>query len=227
MLPKSLTKCNNHDNSSYLRDNIDRRNFCECYWNGCFAFGPNNSWVICARNNFLFRPGGYENWGCFGWGGSRFCAKKWGDVDRKIFEINGRWNSPLSIPISDLCYYEGHSGNILSCAVSPDGSWILSGSEDNTLKIWDTKTTQCKFTLQGHTKPVWYCAISSNGELILSGGLDGIKMWRLKSKLASIILIQSTIRMYLLRKVYLEILSLKPGGTGYLKAKTEFSSFVN
>ena len=38
--------------------------------------------------------------------------------------------------------------------------------------------------------------------------------------------IQSKIRMYLQRKLYLEILSLKPGGTGYIKAKKEFSSLV-
>ena len=34
--------------------------------------------------------------------------------------------------------------------------------------------------------------------------------------------IQSIIRMYLQRKDYFEILSLKPGGIGYLKAKMEF-----
>ena len=116
---------------------------------------------------------------------------------------------------------------ILSCAISPDESCILSGSEDNTIKIWETKTTQCKFTLRGHTKPVWYCAISSDGEFILSGRLDGIKMWCCKSKLASTIKIQSIFRMYLQRKAYLEILSLKPGETGYLKAKKEFSSLIN
>ena len=40
-------------------------------------------------------------------------------------------------------------------------------------------------------------------------------------------IIQSKIRMYLQRTLYLEILSLKPGGTGYLKVKKEFSSLVS
>ncbi len=39
--------------------------------------------------------------------------------------------------------------------------------------------------------------------------------------------IQSKFRMHLQRKRYLEILSLKPGGTGYLKAKEEFHSLVS
>jgi hypothetical protein len=43
-------------------------------------------------------------------------------------------------------------------------------------------------------------------------------------KPAAAIKIQSIIRKYLQRKYYLEILSLKPGGVGYLEAKNEFES---
>lgn len=45
--------------------------------------------------------------------------------------------------------------------------------------------------------------------------------------LARAIKIQSIIRMFLQRKDYLEILSLKPGGIGYLDVKKEFNSLVN
>ena len=38
--------------------------------------------------------------------------------------------------------------------------------------------------------------------------------------------IQSLMRMYLKRKDYLEILSFKPDGKGYLKAKAEFEGVV-
>ncbi len=33
--------------------------------------------------------------------------------------------------------------------VSADGSYIISGSEDNTIKIWDTKTKLLLNTLEG------------------------------------------------------------------------------
>lgn len=31
----------------------------------------------------------------------------------------------------------GHTGHVNACAVSPDGTWIVSSSEDKTLRIWD------------------------------------------------------------------------------------------
>ena len=30
----------------------------------------------------------------------------------------------------------GHTHMVLGCAVSPDGAWIVSASEDRTLKVW-------------------------------------------------------------------------------------------
>jgi WD40 repeat protein len=33
--------------------------------------------------------------------------------------------------------FVGHSSTVLSVAASPDGRFALSGSGDNTLKLWD------------------------------------------------------------------------------------------
>ena len=33
-----------------------------------------------------------------------------------------------------------HSGQVLSVAFSPDGSTIVSGSDDKTIKVWDAGT---------------------------------------------------------------------------------------
>ena len=37
------------------------------------------------------------------------------------------------------------------CAVSPDGTWIVSASDDGTLKIWDAATGAERATFSGHT----------------------------------------------------------------------------
>lgn len=40
----------------------------------------------------------------------------------------------------------GHSGPVTTCAFSPDGRHILSGSYDQTLRLWDTETGECIYT---------------------------------------------------------------------------------
>ena len=43
-----------------------------------------------------------------------------------------------------------------SVAYSPDGQYIISGSDDNTVRIWDTKTVVVVgVPLEGHTERVW------------------------------------------------------------------------
>ncbi len=37
---------------------------------------------------------------------------------------------------------EGHSDSVSTVLYSIDGKYIISGSDDNTIKIWDAKTTE-------------------------------------------------------------------------------------
>ena len=46
------------------------------------------------------------------------------------------------------------------CCFSPDGSLVLSGSWDNTLKVWRTRDGSLVNTLQGHTKDVTKTTLS-------------------------------------------------------------------
>jgi WD40 repeat protein len=76
----------------------------------------------------------------------------------------------------------GHQSALSDIAVSADGTWILSASEDKTLKIWDIQTGQSHATLVGHTQSVRACAVSPDGVWVVSGSVDNtLKVWDVKS----------------------------------------------
>ncbi len=55
---------------------------------------------------------------------------------------------------------------------------IVSGSHDNTIKIWDTADGSLLHTLKGHTNSIWSIAISPDGLRIVSGSNDKtIRIW--------------------------------------------------
>ncbi|TPX66522.1 hypothetical protein CcCBS67573_g07802 [Chytriomyces confervae] len=77
----------------------------------------------------------------------------------------------------------GHSKPVTSVAVSPDSTTIISGSKDQTLKLWDVQTGECQATLEGHKNDVNAVAITPDGKLIISGSSDEtIKVWNLETK---------------------------------------------
>ena len=45
----------------------------------------------------------------------------------------------------------GHSDYVNSVAFSPDGTQVLTGSDDNTAKLWDSETGKLVRTFAGHT----------------------------------------------------------------------------
>ena len=71
----------------------------------------------------------------------------------------------------------GHTAEITSVAFSGDGKYLVSGSYDNTVKLWDIAARREIRTFKGHSRPVTALAFFPDGRRILSGGADGIRIW--------------------------------------------------
>jgi len=76
----------------------------------------------------------------------------------------------------------GHSAQVNSVAFSPDGKLALSGSHDNTLRLWDVATGRELRTFTGHSGDVSSVAFSPDGKLALSGSDDQtLRLWEVET----------------------------------------------
>ncbi|KZP17251.1 WD40 repeat-like protein, partial [Athelia psychrophila] len=74
---------------------------------------------------------------------------------------------------------QGHEKSVLSVAFSPEGSKIVSGSSDRTVRVWDALTGKTALPpLQGHDNFVLFAAFSPDGSRIVSGSEDRtVRVW--------------------------------------------------
>jgi WD40 repeat protein len=66
----------------------------------------------------------------------------------------------------------GHEDDVNSVAVSRDGRWIASGSDDRTVRLWSASTGEPVATLAGHDASVLAVAFSPDNTRLVSGGSD-------------------------------------------------------
>ena len=79
---------------------------------------------------------------------------------------------------SQVALLSGHTHWVRSLTFSLDGSLLVSGSLDWTLKLWDVQTGGVVKTFHGHTSLVNSVSISPNCTMIASGSYDeSIHVW--------------------------------------------------
>jgi serine/threonine protein kinase len=98
-----------------------------------------------------------------------------GDEGGRLEELPRQQPPPAVVPVVETkrgTFLEGHSDSVWGVAFSPDSRRALSGSMDNTVRLWDVDFGQEVARFVGHTDGVTGVAISPDGRFVLSSSLD-------------------------------------------------------
>ncbi|KAJ5151895.1 hypothetical protein N7492_010190 [Penicillium capsulatum] len=101
----------------------------------------------------------------------RFLAAA-GHNNVKLFDIKSTNPNPVMT-------FEGHTNNITGVAFHCEGKWMVTSSEDGTVKVWDTRTGSLQRNYV-HRAPVNDVVIHPNqGELISGDRAGMVRVWDL------------------------------------------------
>ena len=90
--------------------------------------------------------------------------------------------SGIRRPATCLHILEGHDRPVASVAVTPNGTHAVSGSGDDTLRVWDLATGACMHAMEGHEVTVVSINVLPDGKRALSGSRDGtLRLWNLET----------------------------------------------
>jgi len=80
-------------------------------------------------------------------------------------------------------FLKGHTDVVLTCDLSKNGHWMVTGSKDNLAKIWNLESNKVAATLSGHNGAVTAVAFPKKrkdlGWVLTGSGDRTIKMWTL------------------------------------------------
>jgi WD40 repeat protein len=75
----------------------------------------------------------------------------------------------LEVPPQEL---KGHTSDLWGVDFSPDGKYVVTSSNDKTVRLWDLATGETIRIFSGHTAEVWDVVFSPDGKYLLTGSAD-------------------------------------------------------
>ncbi|MEE8146090.1 MAG: hypothetical protein V3T24_00680, partial [Longimicrobiales bacterium] len=107
-----------------------------------------------------------------------------GSFDRtvRLWDASGEPVPEGAASRGETATLRGHEGGVRSVAFSPDGTRLVSGSNDDTVRLWDVASGTETATLRGHMGGVGSVAFSPDGTQLVSGSDAGtIRLWDVAS----------------------------------------------
>ncbi|KAJ1310406.1 hypothetical protein OPQ81_007144 [Rhizoctonia solani] len=89
-----------------------------------------------------------------------------------IYDIPGNSSTPRAV-------FEGHKGNVTSVSFHSEGKWVVTGSEDGTIRIWDLRTSNLHRVYENEVPINDVCIHPNQGELISCDQAGRIRQWDL------------------------------------------------
>ncbi|KAF3921906.1 Beta-TrCP [Dactylellina cionopaga] len=75
----------------------------------------------------------------------------WSLKGEKLYSVNQSENENVGISRR----YIGHAGPVYGVSFAPDSKWLLSASEDRSVRLWSLQTHTALVAYKGHDSPIW------------------------------------------------------------------------
>jgi WD40 repeat protein len=103
-----------------------------------------------------------------------------GSVSRRVFCADGNkivvWELKADAPATIAYTLQGHTGHVTSIALSPHEKFLVSGSMDQTVRLWDAKRGQLVRVLAGPSFFVHGVEWTQDGQTVVSAS-DKLHVW--------------------------------------------------
>ncbi|KAG7663180.1 PWP2 [[Candida] subhashii] len=152
----------------------------------CATFHPESNLLIVGFYNGEFRIYEIQDFNLV-----QSLSMGQNSVDTVNINKSGEWLAFGSSKLGQLLVYEwqsesyilkqqGHFDSMNTLAYSPDGSRLVTGSDDGKIKIWDVQSGFCLMTFTEHSSAVTEVKFAKRGQVLFTSSLDGtIRAWDL------------------------------------------------
>lgn len=152
----------------------------------CAAFHPETNLLVAGFSNGLF--GLYE---MPEFNNIHKLSISQNDIDFVTINKSGEWLAFGASKLGQLLVWEwqsesyilkqqGHFDSMNALTYSPDGTKIVTTSDDGKIKVWDIESGFCIVTFTEHTSGVTACEFAKKGNVLFTSSLDGsVRAWDL------------------------------------------------